>query len=172
MYRQAKIVSTWGKNVYVKIPIINTRKVSMAPLIVKLVAESIPVNVTAVLSRAQMSAAKEAILFGMNHGGGAVNGMPHIISVFAGRLADIGCLELCALTKSDRACVWQGIQWLWASPREIYNIFNAEEFGYNIITIGHDLLKKIPLIGKDPDKYSLETVRMFYNDAKACGFKL
>jgi len=163
MERQARKIARWGSNVYVKIPVTNTRREPMYRLIHRLSAEGIQVNATALLALDQVTHVAKAL------DGGA----PSYISVFAGRVADTGrdpvpvmksALEIMA---PNRKC-----QLVWASPRELLNIFQADEIGCHIITVTSDVLKKIPLIGKDLHDYSLETVQMFHSDAARSGYKL
>lgn len=163
MERQARKIAGWGSNVYVKIPVTNTRRESMHKLIHRLSSEGIQVNATALLTLDQVSCVAEAL------SGGA----PSYISVFAGRIADTGrdpvpvmksALEIMA---TNRKCLL-----VWASPRELLNIFQADEIGCHIVTVTSDVLRKIPLIGKDLHDYSLETVQMFHNDAAHSGYTL
>lgn len=163
MEREARIINSWGENVFIKIPITNTKGESSIPLIKKLVADGLKLNVTAVMSIEQVKAVTEVLS----------PGVPAIVSVFAGRIADTGrdpmpimreCIEI--LKKNPKA------ELLWASPREVLNVFQAEECGCHIITILPDLLKKLSCEGKDLEDFSLETVQMFYNDAVSLGFKI
>ena len=160
MERQARIIAAWGANVYVKIPITNTRGESSIPLIERLSVAGVKVNVTAIFTATQAIDA-----------GRVLTGAPAIISIFAGRIADAGRdpTGLCRSLKYQRGI---NVELLWASTRELINIKQAEECGCDIITVPNDLLKKLPLIGKDLTEYSLETVRMFHEDAKASGFSL
>ena len=163
MERQARKIARWASNVYVKIPVTNTRSQPMDNLIRRLSADGIQVNATALLALDQVRHVAQALR----------GGAPSYISVFAGRVADTGrdpvplmksALELMA---PEPRC-----QLVWASPRELLNIFQADEIGCHIITVTSDVLKKISLIGKDLHEYSLETVRMFHNDAAHSKFKL
>ena len=163
MERQARKIARWASNVYVKIPVTNTRQQPMYNLIRRLSADGIQVNATALLAIEQVGHVAKALR----------GGAPSYISVFAGRVADTGrdpvpvmksALELMA---PEPNC-----QLVWASPRELLNIFQADEIGCHIITVTSDVLKKIPLIGKDLHDYSLETVQMFHNDAAHSGYKL
>lgn len=154
MERQAQIISGWGSNVYVKIPITNTKGESMVVLINRLSQSQIKVNATAVTTRGQY---KDIV---------PVASM--IISIFAGRVADTG--QDPQILFGDNL---SGAEFLWASPREVLNIYQAEEAGADIITCTPDLIAKYEkLKGKDLLEYSLETVQMFYNDAKVAGFQL
>jgi transaldolase len=163
MQREAHKIAAWGPNVCVKIPVTNTRRKPMYNLIRRLSAEGIRVNATAVLALDQVRHVAEALQ----------DGGPSYISIFAGRVADTGrdpvplmksALQLMASNRNS--------QLVWASPRELLNIFQAEEIGCHVITVTSDVLRKIPLIGKDLHDFSLETVQMFYNDALRSGYKL
>jgi transaldolase len=163
MEREARIIHKWGGNTYVKIPVTNTRGVSAAPLIHKLSAEGIPLNVTAILSLEQVRTVADAL----------ARGAPSIISVFAGRIADTGIdptplMREAVHVLADRPKA----ELLWASPRELLNVFQAEDVGCHIITATRDVLAKLPLVGKDLTSYSLETVKMFFDDAHAAGYHL
>ena len=164
MNRQARAIAAWGDNVYVKIPITNTKGESATGLIRQLTAAGVKLNVTALCTLGQVHETAQALK----------GGAPSVISVFAGRIADTGrdpvplmraALEVCAAADRD-------IELLWASPRELLNIVQAAEVGCDIITVTPDLLAKLQLIGKDLGEFSLETVQMFYRDAQAAGYKL
>jgi transaldolase len=163
MLRQARKISAWGENVYVKIPITDTSGAFMGDVISELATDAVKVNVTGLMTLEQVERAADAI------DGSA----PANVSVFAGRIADAGvdpvpvmkaALEILA----DRP----NIELIWASPREIFNIVQAHEIGCHIITVTHDLLKKLPSLGRDLEQFSLDTVRMFHDDAQAAGFTL
>lgn len=163
MERQAREIASWGENVYVKIPVTNTRGESSAPLVRTLSHDGIKVNVTAVLTLEQVNEVACAL----------AGGAPSCISVFAGRIADTGrdpvphmtrALELVA--RAPRA------ELVWASPRELLNIFQADRIGCHIITVTADILRKIPLIGRDLGEFSLDTVKMFYDDGCRVSFSL
>jgi transaldolase len=163
MERQARKIASWGENVYVKIPVTNTQRVSSAPLIERLAGDGIRLNVTAVLTLGQVRTVSASL----------AGGPASIISVFAGRIADTGCdpvplmcqaLEIMALHSNQEL--------LWASPRELLNIVQADAIGCHVITVTPDLLKKLSLLGCDLANYSLDTVRMFHDDARAAGFRL
>lgn len=163
MERQAGIIKTWGKNVYVKIPITNTKAESCLPLVKKLSHDGVQLNVTALMTTEQVEGTVNAL----------AGGAPSIVSVFAGRIADSGrdpmplmkrCAELCK--KEPKA------ELLWASTRELINIYQAEECGCKIITVPHDIFKKFGGVGQDLNALSLDTVKQFYNDATKAGFKL
>jgi transaldolase len=163
MGRQARKIARWASNVYVKIPVTNTRREPMYNLIRRLSQDGIQVNATALLALDQVDHVAQALR----------GGAPSYISVFAGRVADTGrdpvpvmksALQLMA---PEPRC-----QLVWASPRELLNIFQADEIGCHIITVTCDVLKKISLVGKDLHDYSLETVQMFHNDAAHSKFTL
>lgn len=163
MRAQALEIASWGPNVYVKIPITNTAGVSTADVTRELAAEGVQVNVTALMTLAQVEETVRAV----------ADGAPSCISLFAGRIADTGVDPVpmvrdavAALAAAPRA------ELIWASPREVLNIVQAKQAGCHIITVTHDLLAKLGGIGKDLDQFSLETVQMFHNDAAASGFSL
>lgn len=160
MERQAKIISSWGAHCYVKIPIMNTKGESSVPLIGALCRQGVKVNVTAVFTRRQIEDVARVLI-----------GTPAIISIFAGRIADTGISPQQFFILA-REVIRVNVQTLWASTRELYNIKQAKQCGADIITVPNDLLKKMHLMGKDLNEYSRETVQMFYDDAKACGFTL
>lgn len=163
MERQAMIITQWGSNVYVKIPITNTKGESTKEVIRKLSAKGLKLNITAMMTLKQV----RDIL-------SSFKGSPSsYISIFAGRVADTGCDPL-SLMKEAVALLkpYPNLELIWASPRELLNVFHAEEIGCHIITVTHDILKKLELVGKDLDEYSLDTVRMFYEDGRTSGFKL
>ncbi len=163
MEREARVIHGWGGNTYVKIPVTNTTGASAAGLIAKLSREGIPLNVTALMTEAQISEVHDAL----------DPGTPAIISVFAGRIADTGIDPVPLMADAVRLVAGKPkVEMLWASPRELLNIFQADAAGCQIITATNDVLKKLSLVGKDLTGYSLETVKMFYNDAKAAGFNL
>ncbi len=163
MEREAIEINSWGSTVNVKIPITNTRSESAVPLIQKLFALKMKLNITALFTRTQLIEVREVM-------------KPEddaIISIFAGRIADTG-VDPVPLMK-EAVALFAGFpkaKILWASPREALNIYQAEECGCHIITLTEDLLKKLELRNKPLEEYSLETVQMFYKDAKAAGFKL
>lgn len=163
MRRQAKIISSWGENVYVKIPVTTTSGEPMAPLVRELSEGGAKVNVTAVFTPAQVEVVTDAVK----------GGAPSCISVFAGRIADAGVdpVPIMARSVEIMAAAPQS-ELIWASPREILNIVQAHSVGCHIITVTHDLLKKLDSLGKDLDRFSLETVQMFHRDAAAAGFTL
>jgi transaldolase len=163
MRRQAHRIAGWADNVYVKIPVSTTTGTSMAPLVKELSHEGVKLNVTALMTPRQVEVVARAL------DGGA----PSIVSVFAGRIADTG-VDPVPVMRESLAILEPvaGAELLWASPREILNIVQASELGCQIITIAHDLLPKLELLGKDLEQYSLETVQMFHRDAVSAGFTL
>jgi len=164
MRRQALEIKTWGDNVYVKIPITNTRRESSIPLVKELASSGVKLNVTAICTLDQVRDTAQALK----------GGAPSVISVFAGRIADTGRDPVPLMREALGICraAGKGIELLWASPRELLNIIQAAEVGCDIITVTPDLLKKLDLVGKDLADYSLETVQMFFRDAQAAGYKL
>jgi transaldolase len=163
MEAQALEIASWGKNVYVKIPITNTQRASAVPLVQRLSKQGVQLNVTAVFTLAQV----EAIT-------GALDAAtPAVISVFAGRIADTGVDPVPLMAEAKRISrAKPKAELLWASPRELLNIFHAESVGCDIITVTPDVLAKLELVGKSLDDYSLETVKMFYKDASAAGYSI
>jgi transaldolase len=163
MRRQALKIAEWGENVYVKIPVSTTGGESMAPLVRELSEAGVKVNVTALFTTAQVELITEAVR----------HGAPSYISVFAGRIADAGIDPVPIMQRSVDIMVEAPLsELIWASPREILNVVQADQIGCHVITVTHDLLKKLDLLGKDLLQYSLETVQMFHRDAVAAGFSL
>ena len=163
MERQARMIAAWGSNVYVKIPITNTRREPSYDLVRRLSLDGIKLNVTALMTPAQVRSTVDAL----------AGGAPACISVFAGRIADTGRDPLPIMTECLEALRPRtDLELIWASPRELLNVFQADDMGCHIITVTNDVLKKLALVGKDLDDYSLETVKMFYDDGKAAGFTL
>lgn len=161
--RQARLISRWAENVYVKVPVSTTTGESLAPLIRELSEDEVKVNVTAVFTTAQVELITEAVR----------DGAPSYISVFAGRIADAGIEPLPIIARSvDIMVEAPRSELIWASPREILNVVQADQVGCHIITMTHDLLSKLNLLGKDLTQFSLETVQMFRRDAVAAGFSL
>lgn len=163
METQALEIASWADNVNVKLPITNTGGESLVPLIGRLSEKGVVVNVTAVFTLDQVRAVAEVL----------APETPAIVSVFAGRIADTGIDPVPVM--AEAASILAGrpkAEVLWASPRELLNILHAEQAGCHIITVGHDLLGKLPLIGKDLSEYSLETVKMFFKDATAAGYTI
>lgn len=163
MLRQAKIIAKWGENVYVKIPVTNTRAESSVELIRELANEGINVNVTAMMTLEQVKEVSVAL----------DDGPMSIVSLFAGRVADTGRDPVTLMGAAVNFLrEFPNIELLWASPRELLNIFQANAIGCHIITATNDVLKKLSLVGKDLSDYSLETVKMFYEDAAEAGYAL
>ncbi|MDP7674928.1 MAG: transaldolase [Dehalococcoidia bacterium] len=163
MERQALDITSWGENVYVKIPITNTKGESSVPLVATLSGNGVKVNVTAMFTVEQV----QSVIPGLSKGPGSY------VSVFAGRIADAGLdplpimREVLGLIKD-----YPGIELIWASPRELYNVVQANDIGCDIITATNSILKKLPSLGKDLNQFSLETVQMFYDDASEAGYTL
>lgn len=163
MRRQARLIASWGANVYVKIPVTTTHGESMAPLVRELSEEGVQVNVTALFTTAQVELITAAVK----------DGAPSCISVFAGRIADAGIDPLPIMAKAvDIMVDAPRSELIWASPREVLNVIQADQVGCHIITMTHDLLKKLDCLGKNLEQFSLETVQMFHTDAIAAGFTL
>jgi transaldolase len=163
MDRQARLIDSWGPNVYVKIPVTNTEGVFAGEVIRSLAKDGIKLNVTALLTVDQVwDVAKELD-----------TDVPAIVSVFAGRIADTGVNPLPIMRESLQILKLRPqAKLLWASPRELLNLVQADQMGCHIITVTPDILKKLPMLGKDLTQLSLETVQMFYNDAQKAGFSL
>lgn len=163
MERQAMKIAKWGGNVFVKIPVTNTRRESSVNLVKKLSGAGVQLNVTALMTLEQVNEISKAL----------GNYVPSYISVFAGRIADTGRDPIPLMRRAVEIMVPNDRQELiWASPRELLNIFHANEVGCHVITVTHDVLKKLSLVGKDLDEYSQDTVKMFYADAVEAGFNL
>jgi len=163
MEQQANEIASWGKNVYVKIPVTNTQRVPCYDLIKRLTRVGIRINVTAMLTLNQVREVAEAV----------AGGAPCYVSVFAGRIADTGRDPVPLMGAAVE--LLSGVpnaELIWASPRELLNIFQADAVGCHIITATNDILNKLDLIGKDLSDFSLDTVRMFYNDAQKAGYHL
>lgn len=163
MERQAREIATWGDNVYVKIPVTNTRREPAYDLVRRLSNEGIKLNITAIMTVDQVRHIVDAVK----------EGAPSCISVFAGRIADTGrdpvplMAECVGILKAAPAA-----ELIWASPRELLNIMQADAIGCHIITVTNDILKKLTLVGKDLSDYSLDTVKMFFDDGRKAGFTL
>lgn len=163
MRSQALKISSWGENVYVKLPITNTKRESALALAAELTSSGVKLNVTAVFTNKQIDETASAL-----SGSRGSN-----ISVFAGRIADAGQDPTPYVARAVGLANELGnCEVIWASPREVYNVVQANEVGCHIITVTPDLLKKTANIGKDLDLYSLETVQMFFNDASAAGYTI
>jgi len=163
MERQAQKIATWGDNVYVKIPVMNTRAEDAGPLIGHLAADGVKVNATALMTIPQVRAVAERLQ----------DGPPSYVSVFAGRIADTGRDPIPLMsTAVEVLAPHRTIELIWASPRELLNVFQADAIGCHVITVTHDLLKKLAGVGRDLEDFSLATVKMFFDDAAAAGYSL
>jgi transaldolase len=163
MYEQGIEIASWGKNVNVKVPVTNTQKQFAGNLISRLSEKGVFVNVTALMTLQQVKEVMNCLR----------GDAPAYISVFAGRIADTGRDPMPVMKEAaDISRKRLGTEIIWASPRELYNIFQANEAGVQIITVANDILNKLSNIGKDLDEYSLETVKMFRNDAVKAGFTI
>jgi transaldolase len=163
MEKQAHEITSWGKNIYVKIPVTNTKVEFSGALVERLSRAGIQVNITALMTVDQVSRVTERL----------ASETAAIISVFAGRIADTGRDPLPIMAESVKIMKKKPkAELIWASPRELLNIFQANEVGCQIITATNDILKKLSLVGKDLNAYSLETVEMFHKDAKAAGYSI
>ena len=163
MVRQARLIASWGSNVYVKIPVTDTRGKSTAAVVRELADSGVHLNVTALMTLAQVEAVTSTL----------AGGPRAVISVFAGRVADTGTDPVPLMRAAlETMAPYPELELLWASPREILNVRQADDLGVHIITVTHDLLKKLPLLGRDLDAFSLETVRMFHDDAMTAGYLL
>lgn len=163
MERQALEIASWGDNVYVKIPVTNTNGDTSYSLIERLVRSNVKVNVTAIMTLQQVQSVVDVL----------DADVPSYVSVFAGRIADTGVdpvplmSEAVSILKAKQAA-----ELIWASPRELLNIFQADMIGCQVITVTNDILKKLSLVDYDLDEYSLDTVKMFYDDAQSAGYRI
>jgi transaldolase len=164
MKRQAMEIKSWGKNVYVKIPVTNSEGNSTLPLVADLAKSGVKLNVTAIMTLPQVWETCQALK----------GGAPSIVSVFAGRIADTGRDPMPLMEASLHLCqsTDKNIELLWASSREAFNVVQADMIGCHIITCTHEIIKKMGMFNKDLDQLSLETVRMFKTDAESAGFSL
>jgi transaldolase len=163
MERQAIEIASWAPNVNVKIPVTNTRGEFAGPLLKRLSKANVALNVTAVMTADQVAAVVEAM----------EGGAPAFVSVFAGRIADTGRDPLPIMVASlDRLRARPGTELIWASPRELLNVFQADAIGCHVITVTDDILKKLSLVGRDLTQFSLDTVQMFRTDAVRAGYTL
>ena len=163
MEQEARRIAALGDNVYVKIPVTNSKGEFTAPLIDRLTAEGIKVNVTAIFTVEQVRVVVDALK----------SGTPAVVSVFAGRIADTGVDPMPIMQEALAICrEKEGVELLWASPRETFNIYQADSLGVDIITCTSDLIKKLELKDKDLTEYSLETVQMFLRDSSSLGFTI
>jgi transaldolase len=163
MEKQAHEIASWGKNIYVKIPVTNTKGEFSGPIVERLSQAGVQINVTAMMTIEQVRRVTERL----------AADTPAVISVFAGRIADTGRDPVPIMAEAVKVMkVKPKIELIWASPRELLNIFQADSVGCHIITATGDILKKLSLVGKDLDRYSLETVDMFYRDAMAAEYEI
>jgi len=163
MERQAMEIAGWGDNVYVKIPVTNTRRHSCYELVRKLAKNGVKVNVTALMALEQVRDVVAVL----------DPEIPSYVSVFAGRIADTGRDPVPLMAAAVELLKTRPkAELIWASPRELLNIFHADEIGCHVITVTHDILKKLSLVGKGLDEYSLDTVKMFHEDAQKAGYQL
>lgn len=164
MERQARIIKSWGDNVYIKIPITNTKRESAFPLVKKLADEGAKLNITAILTLEQVRHIKDAF----------PKDASAVISVFAGRIADTGHdpSPIMKEAKTILASTHPNLELLWASPRQLLDIYHAEEAGAHIITVTPDILKKLEKVNYDNTELSLDTVKMFYDDGQKVGYTL
>jgi len=163
MERQARLIAAWGPNVYVKIPVTNTRREPAYGLIRRLSEAGIKLNVTAILTLEQVREVGAAL----------AGPTPSVVSVFAGRIADTGRDPVPLMAAAvELLRPYPREELLWASPRELLNVFQADAVGCHIITATNDVLKKLALVGKDLAEYSLDTVKMFHDDARQAGYSL
>jgi transaldolase len=163
MGRQARKIASWGQNIFVKVPVMTTTRVATLPLVRELTGEGIQLNVTALMTAEQVAAVRDAV----------EPGVRTIISLFAGRVADTGRDPVPIMRTAVESCRDRPeLMVLWASPREVLNVYQAEACGCHVITATPDLLAKLSLNGKDLDDYSRETVQMFYDDARRAGYVL
>lgn len=163
MERQARLIASWGENVYAKIPVTNTRREPALDLICRLSHAGIKLNVTALLTLDQVRDVSAAL----------AGGAPSCVSVFAGRIADTGRDPVPLMAAAvEMVSVNPGMELIWASPRELLNIIQADSIGCHIITATKDVLQKLSLVGKNLHDYSLDTVKMFHADAQSSGFTL
>lgn len=163
MERQAMKIASWGENVYVKIPVMNTKTQSACPLIKQLAARGVKLNVTAMMTAMQV---REVVA-------NLDPSVPSYVSVFAGRIADTGRHPLPVMKESVAIAARNPLcEVIWASPRELVNVFEADSIGCQVITVTPDIIKKLSLVGYDLDAYSLDTVKTFYKDAVEAGFKI
>ncbi len=163
MERQALEIASWGANVYVKIPVTNTKQATCYAMVKKLANQKVKLNVTALMTLDQVSNVVASL----------DPNVPSYVSVFAGRVADTGYDPVPMMAKAvDILKAAPASELIWASPRELLNIFQADDIGCHVITVTNDILKKLSLVGYDLDQYSLDTVKMFHKDAIDAGFKL
>lgn len=162
--RQARLIASWGSNVYVKIPVTTTAGESLAPVARELSEAGVQLNVTALMTTAQVELIAVAL----------AGGAPSFISLFAGRIADAGVNPVPIVARSVEIieATAPGVELIWASPRELLNLVQANEVGCHVITMTDELIAKLDLLGKDLDQFSLETVQMFRRDALAAAYQI
>lgn len=163
MERQCRLIASWGPNVYVKIPVTNTKREESLELIHRLTHAGIRLNITALMTLGQVRDVAAAL----------AGGAPSYVSVFAGRIADTGRDPVPLMAAAvEMVSIHPAMELIWASPRELLNIFQADAIGCHIITATSDVLQKLPVVGKDLLEYSLDTVKMFHTDATKSGFSI
>ena len=163
MEEQARLISSWGDNVHVKIPVTNCRGEPSAEVVRRLAADGVKLNITALTTHHQVVEVVDWV----------AEGPPAFISVFAGRVADTGRDPVPIIASSVEALSpYPHLELIWASPREVLNLFQAEAVGCHVITVVHEILAKLDNLGRDLDDFSLETVRMFFRDGEAAGYTL
>ena len=161
--RQARLIASWGDNVYVKVPITTTRGEPTADVVRRLSADGIKVNVTALMTLDQVEDAASWL----------ADGPGSFVSVFAGRIADSGRDPIPIMTQAlERLAPYPHEELIWASPREVLNVVQADAIGCHVITVTDDILKRLSNLGRELDEYSLDTVKMFYRDAQSAGYAL
>lgn len=161
--KEAREIYTWGENVYVKVPVVNTKGEFNGEVIKELADSNIKLNITAIFTTEQVKEVLECLN----------KETPAIISIFAGRIADAGVNPIDIVKESiSMAKEYQNVEILWASCRELYNIIEADKVGCHIITVQNNILNKINLFGKDLTEYSIETVKAFFKDANSLGFSI
>jgi len=163
MVAQARLIRSWGDNVYVKIPVTNTKGESSVAIVEQLSGEGVQLNVTAVFTPEQVRAMSAALK----------NGAPSVVSVFAGRIADAGIDPMPIMSEALNILRdTPSAELLWASPREVFNVVQADQVGCHIITATSGILSKLSTLGKNLDEFSLDTVKMFYNDAQSAAYRI
>lgn len=163
MERQARVISSWGENIYVKIPVVNTEGIPSLPVVQRLSRDGIKINVTAVFTLRQVRSIASVL----------DSGVPAYVSIFAGRVADSGRDPIPIMSAAlELLSDLPAVELIWASPREVLNVIQADRIGCHIITATDDILKKLDLLGKDLTEFSIDTVKMFYEDAKASRYEI
>lgn len=163
MEEQARTISSWGENVFVKIPVTDTHGRPSAELAKRLAGSGVKLNVTALMTPEQVAMVADWL----------ATGPPGFVSVFAGRIADTGRDPIPLMSESlDILRPHAHLELIWASPREVLNIVQASAIGCHVITVTHDLLRKLSTLGRDLDDFSLATVKMFHDDGRAAGYSL